>query len=135
MEEAGVKSFSIDDLTLKYDMDCYVLIGLPTELFGQVMLDKAGATNIVDPTIIELIKRDDLITDNERQWFIGNLPEAAKISIHGMSGGPLFAINFDDTLSVWIAGVQSHWCPTNRIAFVCPVKTILEQLPEHLRPV
>lgn len=133
MEASGVRPFSLDDMKTEYDADGYILIGLPTELFDQLRIENGrAATSSVDPTIIGIRKRDDLIERENGYWFVGNLPEALKINIHGMSGGPLFAINVD-SWEIWIVGVQSHWCPQNRIAFVCPVKTILDQLPDHLR--
>ena len=133
MVEAGVKPFTLDDLKTLFDADGYVLIGLPTELFDKVKIDEAGATNSVDPTIIGLKKRDDLIAQTKGRWFIGELPDEATISIHGMSGGPLFAFDCDNW-HVWIAGIQSHWCEKTRLAFVCPVQTILERLPAKFRP-
>jgi hypothetical protein len=131
--EAGVKPFTLDDLKTRFDADGYVLIGLPTELFDKVKIDEAGATNSVDPTIIGLNKRDDLIRRANGQWYVGDLPDEATFSIHGMSGGPLFAFDCENW-NVWIAGIQSHWCETTRLAFVCPVQTILDHLPAKFRP-
>lgn len=127
MDAAGVKAFHVEDVKTVYNSAGYVLIGLPTALFDEVKINQDNETTAVTPTIISLAKRNDLIEATDGLWFIGDLPDEAKLDIRGMSGGPLFAINWN-SWEVWIAGVQSNWCPTRRLAFVCPINTILERL-------
>jgi hypothetical protein len=129
---AGVKPFRLNDLSTEFDNQSYIMMGLPVELFEKVSIDDTRCLNSVDPTIIGLRKRDDLIAWMDRQWFVADLPDEADIDIRGMSGGPLFGIDFtgnDGAWELWIAGIQSHWCPAKRIVFVCPIKTIVSGLP------
>jgi hypothetical protein len=132
--EAGSHVFTEAEWKTEYDCDAFVLTGLPRTFFGNLTVDKGGAHNEVDPTIIGLWKRGELIAKARGDWFVGNLPREAPIDLRGMSGGPLFAFNMDEKTNCWVVGVQSHWCTEKRIAFVCPMRTILRGLPKAFRP-
>lgn len=129
LENEGVHAFSVDDIKTVNDDEGCVLTGLPVQFFDKLKIHHNGASTAVNPTAISLRPRSDLSVAS-KNWIVGDLPELATFDIRGMSGGPLFAFG-DNPFEIWVAGIQSHWCPDLRIAFVCPMKTILDQLPSE----
>lgn len=128
LAESGFRPFNLEMLKERYGTDGYIIMGLPVDLFDKMNIGATGASMEVDPTIIGFRRRDDLMAQAKKLWLIGDLPDEMEISLKGMSGGPLFAIRFNPP-HLQIAGIQSHWCPTRRLSFVCPIETILNKLP------
>jgi hypothetical protein len=130
IRDAGVQIFSPEELqeTTAPDDHAHILMGLPRALFGPVTTTAEGVTREIDPTIMSLVLDKTLMDAHHNAWIIGRPPpDELGIGMLGMSGGPLFAIDYDqEGFPYWIVGIQSHWCPANRVSFVCPIGTILD---------
>lgn len=54
-------------------------------------------------------------------------------SIVGMSGGPIFGINFVDPMRYWIVAILSSWIEGKKEVFGCPIQTIGNMIKEEMR--
>ena len=54
--------------------------------------------------------------------------------IDGMSGGPVFAVQFTDaeTLRYWVVAIQSKWLPDSRIIAACPIQPLADAISESI---
>ena len=91
--------------------DAFIMMGLPQELTGKD-LTQNGALH-VSPTIMVLEPIAETPTgipkDIKGRLHAKTSSELPFESIVGMSGGPIFGINFDEPMRFWIVAIQSSW--------------------------
>ncbi|MBA7681455.1 hypothetical protein ES703_89793 [subsurface metagenome] len=118
---------------VKYD--AFIMMGLPQELTGRD-LTQNGALQ-VSPVLLVLDPIAETTTgipkDSKGRFHAKISSELPLKSIVGMSGGPIFGINFDDPMSYWIVAIQGSWIEGKKEVFGCPIQTIGNMIKEEVR--
>ena len=115
--------------------DAFIIMGLPKEHTGE-NLAPTGSLQ-VSPTLLVLEPIGKTVAgipkDTKGRFHARISSELPFESIVGMSGGPIFGINFDDPMRYWIVAIQSSWLESAKEVFGCPIQNVGEMIQEELR--
>ena len=115
--------------------DAFIMMGLPKEHTGE-NLAPTGSLQ-VSPTLLVLEPIGKTVAgipkDTKGRFHARISSELPFESIVGMSGGPIFGINFDDPMRYWIVAIQSSWLESAKEVFGCPIQNVGEMIQEELR--
>ena len=115
--------------------DAFIMMGLPQELTGKDLTQNGDLK--ISPTLLVLdpiAKTPTGIPKDKKGGFHATISSELPIeSTVGMSGGPIFGINFDDPMQYWIVAIQSSWIEAKKEVFGCPIQTIGNKIKEEIR--
>ena len=131
ISEAGWKD-NLPDI-----FDAYYLFGMPEELVELLAPSGSIAFNAYLLNVVETASIPEKLIKPIPRFYgkISNVPtESTPERIEGMSGGPVFAIKFndDETFNYWVIAVQSGWDSKERVIAACFVKPFGEMANSYM---
>ena len=127
--------------------DAYFLLGFPTDVTSTSVIEDTRQGHAVlrlGTPLLPLQPVEDLPDAMRYQpnRFFAHVPvfnsddaeEKTVEDISGMSGGPVFAVQFTKTggLRYWVVAVQSKWCKDSRIIAACPIQPLADAIAKSM---